>query len=327
MQIPDLKKAIEGIGPMGDEGKTLKDKLGEIKDNDSLNEFYEEWKKFLKKTYLSLHPDKNPEKEEDFKDFREKTTLINEYIDIFTKNDNGKREFKDSYNQEAFLKSTKAINAINVNDFSNLNSGLNNDSSSSAKSSSRGTSFSSEKYQSFDELCKEIDWSKVFKSEPQKKASWLASVDESGNLVVINSDGKKDLNSKILEKAGLLIPDQLLLFDQNANFKHRFEVESEGISGVILIISNEEMNKKIAQNSDAKVDDKKTREEIIRIPSDLGYWSTRKMMGEYDESRFNTVDIKGIKSPLQTSFAKEHPSSKNINSRGNTSENSPSKGR
>ena len=326
MKIPDLKKAIEGIGPMGEEGKTLKDKLGEINDNDSLNEFYEEWKKFLKKTYLSLHPDKNPGKEEDFKDFREKATLINEYIDIFTKNDNGKKEFKDTKNQEEFLKFTKAINAISVNDFSNLNSGLNRDSSSpSAKSPNRDNSLSAENLKSFEDLCKEIDWSKVFKPEPQKKASWLASVDESGNLVVINSEGKKDLNSKILENPFLLITNE------NTKVDDRIEVNSKTISGVIRIISNEEMKERIAKNGDAKdakMDDK-NNQEIIITPPDLNFASCRQMMGKYDESRFNTVDIKGIKSPVvkEESFTQKHPSSKNINSRVNTSENSPGKGR
>jgi hypothetical protein len=174
MKIPDLKKAIEGIGPMGDEGKTLKDKLGEIKDDKSLNEFYEEWKKFLKTTYLSLHPDKNPGKSaDDFKDFREKTASINEYIDRFTKNDNGKREFKDEYNKEAFLKSTKAINETRESDFSNLDSSLNKDSSPNTKSPNRENSLSAESFKSFEDLCKEIDWSKIFKPEPQLKKELL----------------------------------------------------------------------------------------------------------------------------------------------------------
>ena len=162
MKIPDLKKAIEGIGFQGEQSKTLKDRLGEIKNNDSLNEFYEEWKNFLKTTYLSLHPDKNREKEEDFRDFREKAVLVNEYIDLFTKNDDGTRKFKDSDNQEAFLKSTKVINETKESDFSNLNSGLNNDFSSSAKSPNRGTSSPEEKFKSFEDLCKDVDWSRVF---------------------------------------------------------------------------------------------------------------------------------------------------------------------
>lgn len=244
MKIPDLKKAIDGIDFKDEkDGKTLKDKLGEIKDDNSLNEFYEEWKKFLKKTYLSLHPDKNPGKEADFKDFREKAGLINEYIDIFTKNDNVKREFKDSHNQDAFLQSTRAINS---SESTNIDSSRNINSSQSKEGSSSRTQNSSDKFKSFEDLCSDIDWSNFLKPDPQKKASWLASVDESGKLVVVNSNGEKDLNSKILEKTMFLISCN------NPNPKDRFEVESQTISGVILIVSNEEMKKIAPINNEKK---------------------------------------------------------------------------
>ena len=298
MKIPDLKKAIEGIGFKDEQSKTLKDRLGEIKDNNSLNKFYEEWKEFLKTTYLSLHPDKNREKKGDFIDFREKAVLVNEYIDLFTKNDDGTRKFKDSDNQEAFLKST---NAIKVSNFSNLNSGLNADFSSSAKSPNRGTSSPEEKFKSFEDLYKDVNWNKVFKPEPPIKPSWLASVDDSGNLVVINSDGKKDENSKILEKAMWHISEQ------NASVKDRFEISSETISGVIVIISKEEMNNKIAQNRDAIEGDKKDQESI-RVPIDLDITSSRKMIGKHEENSLEVAVVKNSKSV--GSFASKHPSNK-----------------
>jgi hypothetical protein len=185
-------------------------------------------------------------------------------------------------------------------DFSNLDSSLNKDSSPNTKSPNRENSLSAESFKSFEDLCKEIDWSKVFKPEPQKRASWLASIDESGNLVVINSEGKKDLNSKILENPFLLIANE------NTKVDDRIEVNSNTISGVIRIISNEEMNKRIAKNGDAKdakVDDKKNQE-IIITPLDLSFASFRTMMGKYDEKAVEK---------MESSFVSKHPSIKDNN--------------
>jgi hypothetical protein len=249
---------------------------------------------------LSLHPDKNLNADEKvdsdnkkaFNDFREKTALINEYIDRFTTNDNGTRKFKDKDNQEAFSTFTKGIDSFAKGEAQQSQSSPRDSNGSSSSS----YIFSTE---SFNELAKSIDWSKVFKPEPPIKPSWLASVDDSGNLVVINSDGKKDENSKILEKAMWHIPEQ------NATVNDRFEISSKTISGVIVIISNEEMNKKIAQNGDVKEDNKRDQE--IRIPDGLDISNSRKMTGKYEEK---SLEIAVVNNPGDSSFASKHPSNK-----------------
>lgn len=230
---------------------------------------------------MAFHPDKNlnadEEKDSDnktaFNDFRKKTALISEYIDQFTTNDNGIRKFKDKDNQEAFSASTKGIDSFAQNEFQQRQS--------SARDSTSPFIFTSE---SFDELAKTINWGEVFKPEPPIKPSWLASVDDSGNLVVINSEGKKDENSKILEKTMWHISEQ------NASVKDRFEISSETISGVIVIISNEEMKQKIAQNGGSKEDNKKDQESI-KVPLDLDITSSRKMIGKHEEKSLEVAVV------------------------------------
>ena len=284
MKFFDLKEALEAFTLEDEKGGSLKDRLGEITDNDSLNEFYKEWKKVLKKNLKAFHPDKNLNADEEkdldnrqaFNDFREKTALISEYIDQFTTNDNGIRKFKDKDNQEAFSAFTKSIDSFAQNE--------SQQSQSSTRDPTSPLIFSSE---SFDELAKTINWGEVFKPEPPIKPSWLASVDDSGNLVVINSEGKKDKNSKILEKAMWHISEQ------NASVNDRFEISSKTISGVIVIISNEEMKQKIAQNGGIKEDNKKDQESII-APLDLGITSSGKMIGKHEEK---SLEVAVVKSP------------------------------
>jgi hypothetical protein len=288
MKFFDLKEALEAFTLEDEKGGSLKDRLGEITDNDSLNEFYKEWKKVLKKNLKAFHPDKNLNADEEkdldnrqaFNDFREKTALISEYIDQFTTNDNGIRKFKDKDNQEAFSAFTKSIDSFAQNESQQSQSSARNSNGSHSSS----FIFSEP---SFDELAKTINWGEVFKPEPPIKPSWLASVDDSGNLVVINSEGKKDENSKILEKAMWHISEQ------NASVNDRFEISSETISGVIVIISNEEMKQKIAQNGGIKEDNKKDQESII-VPLDLDITSSRKMIGKHEEK---SLEVAVVKSP------------------------------
>ena len=87
--------------------------------------------------------------------------------------------------------------------------------------------------------------------------------------------------------------------EQNASVKDRFKISSETISGVIVIISNEEMNKKIAeemnkkiaQNGDAKEGNKKDQESI-RVPIDLDITSSRKMIGKHEEKSLEVAVVK-----------------------------------
>ena len=299
MKIPDLKKAIEGIGTMGDEGKTLKDKLGEIKDDKSLGEFHGEWKDFLKKNYLSLHPDKNPGRSADFNDFRQKVSLINEYIDTFTENNDGQRKFKDDKNKEDFLKVTNEI----------LNSDAKKDSSS-IKSNDQSPSFKKESFSRDD-----INRNDVFKQdpEPQIKPSWFASVNKKGDIVVVNSNGGKDQKSKALEGS--------LWYISEDNVEDRFKIISTGgARDVVVVITFQEMNKKINKNNNDKNNLENNQKEAPLL-------DCIKMIGKYDESLFNAVDVKGIENPVKNSFASKYPSNRDVNSQDNTLKNTSGKGR
>ena len=101
-----LKNAINQIGFEDKDQKTLMDRFREVRDDESLNQLHEEWKKFKKKKSLHLHPDKGGN-EDDFKQFGEKKEIIDGFFDKYTINEEGagvqKRKFIDGEYKNNFF--------------------------------------------------------------------------------------------------------------------------------------------------------------------------------------------------------------------------------
>jgi hypothetical protein len=101
-----LKNAINQIGFEDKDQKTLMDRFREVRDDESLNQLHEEWKKFWKKRSLELHPDKGGN-EDDFKQFGEKKEIIDGFFDKYTINEEKlgvqKRKFIDEQHKRNFF--------------------------------------------------------------------------------------------------------------------------------------------------------------------------------------------------------------------------------
>jgi len=119
-----LRKAINEIDFPEENGKTLMDRFREVRDDESLNQLHEEWKRFRKKKSLELHPDKNgsdEEYKERFQTFQNNKEKIDQFFDNFTKSseaDSSKRKFIDDSHKASF---SSIINFLSNNQSQNPN--------------------------------------------------------------------------------------------------------------------------------------------------------------------------------------------------------------
>lgn len=111
LDISALKQAFENVKFPEKDGKTLSSRLSEIKDNASLNEYYDDWKKFYKSQARELHPDKIGGDGNEFKKFQENAEQIIKYFDQYTQASGIAREFKDDNAKNDFLNIARQINA------------------------------------------------------------------------------------------------------------------------------------------------------------------------------------------------------------------------
>ena len=111
LDISALKQAFENVKFPEKDGKTLSSRLSEIKDNASLNEYYDDWKKFYKSQARELHPDKIGGDGNEFKKFQENAEQITKYFDQYTQASGIAREFKDDNAKNDFLDIAIEINA------------------------------------------------------------------------------------------------------------------------------------------------------------------------------------------------------------------------